>query len=95
MQRAARLVEQLGTPLELDTDGIWCCLPCSFPENFKVGDLLPNPLKGLLSHAFVCPGFVNSMRPKPSLLLAPACTAYCTVSTSFNPQAFTVDAERE
>ncbi|DBA81285.1 TPA: hypothetical protein ACH3X2_006902 [Trebouxia sp. C0005] len=35
IQRAARLVEQLGTPLELDTDGIWCCLPSSFPENFK------------------------------------------------------------
>ena len=36
MQRAARLVEQLGVPLELDTDGIWCALPSSFPENFKV-----------------------------------------------------------
>ena len=35
-QRAARLVEQLGVPLELDTDGIWCALPSSFPENFKV-----------------------------------------------------------
>ena len=35
-QRAARLVEQIGVPLELDTDGIWCCLPSSFPENFKV-----------------------------------------------------------
>ena len=22
-------------PLELDTDGIWCCLPGSFPEEFK------------------------------------------------------------
>jgi len=25
-------------PLELDTDGIWCALPGSFPENFKVRD---------------------------------------------------------
>lgn len=40
MQRAARLVEQIGVPLELDTDGIWCCLPSSFPENFKVRRLL-------------------------------------------------------
>ncbi|WIA29248.1 hypothetical protein OEZ86_011756 [Tetradesmus obliquus] len=32
--QACRLVEQLGKPLELDTDGIWCCLPGSFPENF-------------------------------------------------------------
>ena len=23
-------------PLELDTDGIWCVLPASFPENFQV-----------------------------------------------------------
>ena len=23
-------------PLELDTDGIWCVLPSSFPENFTV-----------------------------------------------------------
>jgi DNA polymerase epsilon subunit 1 len=29
-------VEQLGKPLELDTDGIWCALPGSFPENYKL-----------------------------------------------------------
>lgn len=29
-------MEQLGRPLELDTDGIWCMLPASFPENFKL-----------------------------------------------------------
>jgi DNA polymerase epsilon subunit 1 len=28
------LVEQIGKPLELDTDGIWCMLPERFPENF-------------------------------------------------------------
>src|SRR3569833_2102848 len=28
------LVERLGRPLELDTDGIWCMLPATFPENF-------------------------------------------------------------
>lgn len=28
------LVEQLGKPLELDTDGIWCLLPEQFPENY-------------------------------------------------------------
>ena len=31
---AYTLVEQIGKTLELDTDGIWCCLPSSFPENF-------------------------------------------------------------
>ncbi|KAJ1350133.1 hypothetical protein KIN20_005854 [Parelaphostrongylus tenuis] len=30
---ARKLIEQIGKPLELDTDGIWCLLPASFPEN--------------------------------------------------------------
>ncbi|XP_059098833.1 DNA polymerase epsilon catalytic subunit A-like [Tigriopus californicus] len=33
---ARELVEQVGRPLELDTDGIWCVLPASFPENYVV-----------------------------------------------------------
>ncbi|WVR03512.1 DNA polymerase epsilon catalytic subunit A [Kwoniella sp. DSM 27419] len=35
IQMARQLVEQLGRPLELDTDGIWCMLPGVFPEDFK------------------------------------------------------------
>ena len=31
---ARELVERIGRPLELDTDGIWCMLPATFPENF-------------------------------------------------------------
>ncbi|XP_071730284.1 DNA polymerase epsilon catalytic subunit A-like [Rutidosis leptorrhynchoides] len=34
IQNASLLVEKIGRPLELDTDGIWCALPGSFPENF-------------------------------------------------------------
>ncbi|CAH2294918.1 DNA polymerase epsilon catalytic subunit A [Pelobates cultripes] len=34
--QARELVEQIGRPLELDTDGIWCVLPNSFPENFVI-----------------------------------------------------------
>ena len=34
IQMARQLVERIGRPLELDTDGIWCILPASFPENF-------------------------------------------------------------
>ncbi len=34
IQIARSLVERLGRPLELDTDGIWCILPKSFPENY-------------------------------------------------------------
>ncbi|KZS89156.1 DUF1744-domain-containing protein [Sistotremastrum niveocremeum HHB9708] len=35
IQMARQLVERIGRPLELDTDGIWCMLPSIFPENFK------------------------------------------------------------
>ncbi|KAI5921949.1 DNA polymerase family B [Camillea tinctor] len=35
IQLARTLVERLGRPLELDTDGIWCMLPATFPENFS------------------------------------------------------------
>jgi DNA polymerase epsilon subunit 1 len=35
IQMARALVEQIGRPLELDLDGIWCMLPGVFPENFK------------------------------------------------------------
>ncbi|KAJ2782430.1 DNA polymerase epsilon catalytic subunit [Coemansia interrupta] len=34
IQMARQRVEQMGRPLELDTDGIWCALPRTFPENY-------------------------------------------------------------
>jgi DNA polymerase epsilon subunit 1 len=36
IQQARELVEQVGRPLELDTDGIWCILPASFPQDVKI-----------------------------------------------------------
>ena len=36
IQMARSVVERIGRPLELDTDGIWCILPKSFPENFEI-----------------------------------------------------------
>lgn len=36
IQMARSLVERIGRPLELDTDGIWCILPKSFPENYSL-----------------------------------------------------------
>lgn len=36
IQLARSLVERLGRPLELDTDGIWCALPSSFPSEFTL-----------------------------------------------------------
>jgi len=35
IKQARELVERIGRPLELDTDGIWCMLPCSFPEDVR------------------------------------------------------------
>ncbi|KAF2814826.1 DUF1744-domain-containing protein [Mytilinidion resinicola] len=35
IQMARQLVDRIGRPLELDTDGIWCILPATFPENFS------------------------------------------------------------
>ncbi|VDM17454.1 unnamed protein product [Hydatigera taeniaeformis] len=34
--RARELIDQIGRSLELDTDGIWCILPASFPQNLTV-----------------------------------------------------------
>lgn len=36
IKQARTLVEQLGKTLELDTDGIWCVLPASFPQNYEL-----------------------------------------------------------
>ncbi|XP_049530617.1 DNA polymerase epsilon catalytic subunit 1 [Anopheles darlingi] len=30
--KAREIIERVGRPLELDTDGIWCILPASFPQ---------------------------------------------------------------
>ena len=34
IKNARVLVEQIGKTLELDTDGIWCVFPNSFPQDF-------------------------------------------------------------
>lgn len=36
IMKAREIIEKVGRPLELDTDGIWCILPASFPENFEI-----------------------------------------------------------
>ncbi|CAL8098256.1 unnamed protein product [Calicophoron daubneyi] len=33
--KAREIIEQVGRGLELDTDGIWCILPASFPQNLE------------------------------------------------------------
>jgi DNA polymerase epsilon subunit 1 len=35
IREAREFCEMVGLPIELDTDGIWCMLPKSFPDTFK------------------------------------------------------------
>ena len=51
IQMARQLVERIGRPLELDTDGIWCMLPATFPENY--GFKLKNGKKLTISYPCV------------------------------------------
>ncbi|CCD15631.1 unnamed protein product, partial [Trypanosoma congolense IL3000] len=53
IQMARALVQQIGITLELDTDGIWCCLPQSFPENFTFTTNNPSSSKVTISYPCV------------------------------------------
>lgn len=53
IQNARLLVDKIGKPLELDTDGIWCVLPGSFPENFTFKTKYDLALHGLSSHWYL------------------------------------------
>ena len=48
--KAREIIEQVGRPLELDTDGIWCVLPASFPENYVVKTTKPGKEKVTISY---------------------------------------------
>ncbi|XP_052253908.1 DNA polymerase epsilon catalytic subunit A-like [Dreissena polymorpha] len=48
--KAREIVEQIGRPLELDTDGIWCVLPATFPENYVLKTTNPKKPKVTISY---------------------------------------------
>lgn len=48
--KAREIIERVGRPLELDTDGIWCILPASFPENYTVTTNLPKKSSVVISY---------------------------------------------
>lgn len=58
-------VEEIGRPLELDTDGIWCILPSSFPENFKLTFRETVDEKGVV----IKKAYAASPRPHPPSVL--------------------------
>ena len=69
---ARELIEQIGRPLELDTDGIWCIMPASFPENYEVKTNNPKKPKVTISY----PGamlniMVQVQRPNHLFLSSP------------------------
>ncbi|UMM15271.1 hypothetical protein L5515_002763 [Caenorhabditis briggsae] len=65
IKEARKLVDKIGKPLELDTDGIWCLIPASFPENvtFKLKNHKRNQVTvsypGAMLNALVYEGFTN------------------------------------
>lgn len=63
IQMARELVERIGRPLELDTDGIWCMLPGSFPENIiftlKNGKKMPISYPCVMLNHLVHARFTN------------------------------------
>ncbi|CRK94685.1 CLUMA_CG008185, isoform A [Clunio marinus] len=48
--KAREVIEKVGRPLELDTDGIWCILPGTFPQDFEVLTNLPKKSKITVSY---------------------------------------------
>ncbi|XP_005403009.1 PREDICTED: DNA polymerase epsilon catalytic subunit A isoform X4 [Chinchilla lanigera] len=90
--QARELIEQIGRPLELDTDGIWCVLPNSFPENFviKTTNLKKPKLTisypGAMLNIMVKEGFTNDQYQE---LAEPSSLTY--VTRSENSIFFEVD----
>uniref|UniRef100_K7GCA2 DNA polymerase epsilon catalytic subunit n=1 Tax=Pelodiscus sinensis TaxID=13735 RepID=K7GCA2_PELSI len=90
--QARELIEQIGRPLELDTDGIWCVLPNSFPENFVIKSTNAKKPKvtisypGAMLNILVKEGFTNDQYQE---LADPATLTY--VTRSENSIFFEVD----
>ncbi|XP_064424312.1 DNA polymerase epsilon catalytic subunit A [Latimeria chalumnae] len=90
--QARELIEQIGRPLELDTDGIWCVLPNSFPENFVIKSTNAKKPKvtisypGAMLNIMVKEGFTNDQYQE---LVDPTSLTY--ISRSENSIFFEVD----
>ena len=85
IQMARKLVEQIGRPLELDTDGIWCMLPRSFPDAFDF------KLKGGKKYSISYPctmlnHLVYKVRQDPESRILPLTLPLCTYQDFTNDQ---------
>ncbi|KMZ73055.1 DNA-directed DNA polymerase [Zostera marina] len=82
IQNARLLIEKIGRPLELDTDGIWCALPGSFPENFT---FQTKDLKRKLTISYPCVMLnvdvaINNTNDQYQILKDPLAKTYITHS---------------
>ena len=81
IQQARSLVEQVGRPLELDTDGIWCILPKSFPDKFAFatakGGKLPISYPCVMLNADVHERYTNHQYQE--LVSSPGCAPAYTI----------------
>eukprot|EP00835_Amoeboradix_gromovi_P002472 NODE_141_length_17903_cov_0.288643.p1 type:complete len:1889 gc:universal NODE_141_length_17903_cov_0.288643:9604-3938(-) len=63
IQGAHEIVDDIGFSLELDTDGIWCCLPRSFPDTIEVtllnGKVIKIPYAAAILNYSVYKNFTN------------------------------------
>lgn len=62
IMKAREIIEQIGRPLELDTDGIWCVLPASFPDNVIVHTTHPKKSKLTISYPNAVLNFMVKVR---------------------------------
>lgn len=60
--KAREIIEQVGRPLELDTDGIWCILPASFPDNEVIQTTDPKKSKITISYPNAVLNFMVKVR---------------------------------
>eukprot|EP00002_Diphylleia_rotans_P041170 TRINITY_DN9949_c0_g1_i1.p1 TRINITY_DN9949_c0_g1~~TRINITY_DN9949_c0_g1_i1.p1 ORF type:complete len:2242 (+),score=458.11 TRINITY_DN9949_c0_g1_i1:64-6789(+) len=61
IQETRQIIDIIGRPLELDTDGIWCMLPSSLPENYDLKSSTPGKSKFNFSYMCSCLNLMVAM----------------------------------
>jgi len=69
IMKAREIIEQIGRPLELDTDGIWCILPASFPDSIIVHTTHEKKSKFTISYPNAVLNFMVKVRIKKHMFL--------------------------
>ena len=75
-------------PLELDTDGIWCVLPATFPENYVVKTTNPKKAKVTISYPGAMLNVMVKVRPYVLTYVAFCLLTYTLVKTNLPAYLF-------